>query len=446
MAINQKKLFFYTYGTIQKLQDQLQTSPDISEQESAAIRINLAIQYITLGDPDTACSYLKEALLDGDEFKNPQNPNIEIQGFIILFFSFIQQNLLYDGINCIDTFRKKLMSLTEDSIVIRTAIMYSDLIQSILNETPDTYTKSINKLSELENFYYEHEDRLPKNFIVSLNELYALSYSHQKNLDKAVNYMQKALQIAKEELFSFRENIIYRYISGLYERFGMYKESLEYYEKYCEGRDFLWQAKDYAYSEFLIAQYGITQKQKEVSELEEVNSSLTEKVFVDALTQIYNRRFLTRLLSEHFPEKMLNPQRWSAIMLDIDFFKGYNDSYGHLQGDHILIAIGKILKDSSNALSFPIRYGGEEFLVLLQDTSVSEAEKIAQKILQQIRDMKIFHPCSAVSEFITMSAGVAEQDCLSIDDIHVLCEKSDQALYLSKNSGRNKCSVYTGER
>ena len=163
--------------------------------------------------------------------------------------------------------------------------------------------------------------------------------------------------------------------------------------------------------------------------------------FIDGLTGIYNRRFfdaeVERLLKQHHRAD----HALSMIMIDIDFFKKYNDYYGHLAGDDVLKQVASKLKEIvRRPLDTVCRYGGEEFVVLLPDTPLQGAKIIAKTLVRAIAGMALEHSQSEHS-VVTISAGVASatKTCASVES---LIKSSDDMLYYAKGAGRNtyKCT------
>lgn len=174
-------------------------------------------------------------------------------------------------------------------------------------------------------------------------------------------------------------------------------------------------------------------------ELNTDKATLMDKVNVDALTEIYNRRFLMTNLQQNF-EELRNAGKWlTLMMLDVDFFKNYNDIYGHSMGDNCLRKIaGTIHGCLSGADDFVVRYGGEEFVAVLPDADEERGSMIAEKILESVRNLGIPHEKSSVSDCVTISIGLISSIPQQGQKMEQYIDKADAALYMSKNSGRNR--------
>lgn len=161
----------------------------------------------------------------------------------------------------------------------------------------------------------------------------------------------------------------------------------------------------------------------------------------DGLTQVTNRRGFDERLQSEWQRLMRGQQELSLIMLDVDYFKRYNDCYGHQAGDICLVQVAKAaaytVKRSSDLF---VRYGGEEFAVILPNTDAAGAIAVAEYIQQAIRDLKIPHRKSDVSEFVTVSMGIATIIPSFGTSSDELVARADKALYSAKQLGRDRYS------
>jgi diguanylate cyclase (GGDEF)-like protein len=177
---------------------------------------------------------------------------------------------------------------------------------------------------------------------------------------------------------------------------------------------------------------------KEKTTLTDLNLKLDKLAHIDGLTKIANKRYLMEKLKYFWFEHKKLKLPLSVIMIDVDFFKNYNDLYGHLEGDKVLQAIAETLQNVIRKDADIVgRFGGEEFLVILTETPSDKAFDVAERIRLKIENLKIPHENSEVSPYVTVSLGVASvipED----DDFEKIIELADIALYRAKNSGRNK--------
>ncbi len=175
-----------------------------------------------------------------------------------------------------------------------------------------------------------------------------------------------------------------------------------------------------------------------------IKSDMLEKLAsIDGLTNLYNRRRLDELLSSEWNRCLRSKTPLSLIMIDIDFFKLFNDTYGHAMGDQCLRDVAWTLKDCLRRPGDIIaRYGGEEFAVLLSGSDAKGAKSMADKLREEVQSLKIPHASSEVSEYVTISLGVATAFAAEdIDSPAELLTAADSALYHSKKNGRNLVTI-----
>lgn len=182
-------------------------------------------------------------------------------------------------------------------------------------------------------------------------------------------------------------------------------------------------------------------KIKELSELREINNKLESISVCDGLTGISNRRHFDQYLELSWKNSIRSGKPLSLIMADIDYFKAYNDNYGHLKGDECLIKVAKAMVASINRpMDSVARYGGEEFAVVLPETDIDGAIVIAEEIRKNIEAMKQTHEYSSVAPYITLSLGVTSIIPSQLDTIGEFINNADKAMYKAKLSGRNTVS------
>lgn len=166
----------------------------------------------------------------------------------------------------------------------------------------------------------------------------------------------------------------------------------------------------------------------------------TKKLSVtDGLTGISNRPNMEQVLRSEFERSMRYGAPLSVVLLDVDHFKGVNDTYGHQKGDEILVAFASLLKKFCRANDTAARYGGEEFLMILPQSNAQGAFKIAERVREEM--MKLSFTGNESNFSVTTSGGVVELDRDFIKSTDQLVTMADQALYEAKNSGRNKTVI-----
>ena len=174
------------------------------------------------------------------------------------------------------------------------------------------------------------------------------------------------------------------------------------------------------------------------SELRVANQKLELLATIDGLTKISNRRFFDENLIRSTLQAKRESSTLCLLLLDIDYFKGYNDHYGHQKGDEVLVTFADVLKKSLMRPSdLCFRYGGEEFAVLLSNTDVDGAKCIAARIQESLAIEAIPHEKSQVSDFVTVSIGIAQSHFGDLEPRELL-ENADKLLYEAKENGRNR--------
>jgi len=158
----------------------------------------------------------------------------------------------------------------------------------------------------------------------------------------------------------------------------------------------------------------------------------------DGLTNIPNRRKLDYVISETWETCKSNQVVLSLIIFDIDHFKQYNDNFGHTKGDQCLIDVCDYLKDKINQKYFAARYGGDEFVVLLPETSLDFAKEFAEEFRIGIEKMAFPNPYSKVSNVVTVTLGVSSVKPTDQFEIIDLIRQADMNLYAAKENGKNQ--------
>ena len=185
--------------------------------------------------------------------------------------------------------------------------------------------------------------------------------------------------------------------------------------------------------------FDISERKKTEEQLLTLQKELEALSFQDGLTGLSNRRMFDSVLELEWMNAKRNRQPLSLIFLDIDFFKQYNDCYGHLQGDDCLKAVGRALRSAATRpRDFVGRYGGEEFVIILPETDARSAEKVAERCRGLIFKRQIPHEGSEVGPVVTVSLGVGTIVPTAEDDPKDFIEQVDRRLYQAKQQGRNR--------
>jgi diguanylate cyclase (GGDEF)-like protein len=168
--------------------------------------------------------------------------------------------------------------------------------------------------------------------------------------------------------------------------------------------------------------------------MKEHQAKTEQKAYTDKLTKIYNRTKFDEILEEEIKNYKIDNTPFSIAIIDIDRFKDFNDNYGHLIGDEVLVTMANAVNENLRETDTFARWGGEEFVILFKNTSLNVAKTVSEKLKDLIKDTK--HP---VAGNITASFGVTEY--VDGDTIESIFKRCDDALYLAKNNGRNRVEV-----
>lgn len=218
-----------------------------------------------------------------------------------------------------------------------------------------------------------------------------------------------------------------------FETFGTDQEKMAIYKEYYQAM---------TKAEKLVNQIRVNGMKNLIylDEILEEKKTLNEEAHIDELTRVYNRRYFNKLVSK------TTDGRIGFIMIDLDYFKEYNDTYGHLEGDLLLQTFSGILKSTAPETVIPCRYGGDEFVCLCQDMSAHEIEAYVQTFRASLVQEAVEHKSSRCSDYVTASIGLSTNEDAPEKDNATLLDEADQALYTSKTSGRNAYTIWHKEK
>jgi two-component system cell cycle response regulator len=207
-------------------------------------------------------------------------------------------------------------------------------------------------------------------------------------------------------------------------------------------------ASDYLTKPFddgeLIARTRVHLKIKALQdELKRSNELLRELSITDPLTHLYNRRFLMDTLEKEFDRIRRKGGSVSLVVLDIDHFKQVNDTHGHQKGDVVLAAVAETTRSELRSYDIAVRYGGEEFMVVLPETPLSGGIAMAERLRASVGQMVFPPPMETLS--VTVSLGVSAYPSDSVDSVDQLIRMADEALYRAKAAGRNQVEAMAGK-
>ena len=181
---------------------------------------------------------------------------------------------------------------------------------------------------------------------------------------------------------------------------------------------------------------------KVIMRIKWLHSETRYLAITDGLTNLYNRRFFQQVMEKEFARSKRSKSDLSVIMVDIDFFKKLNDTYGHQFGDRVLAEVSKIIKNSLRRTDYVARYGGEEFIAILPDTNINDVIKPVQRMIEKIKEYDFKYGNTPVK--VTVSLGIAAVTD-NVNTEQELIYRVDKALYTAKANGRDRLEYYQEE-
>jgi diguanylate cyclase (GGDEF)-like protein/PAS domain S-box-containing protein len=301
--------------------------------------------------------------------------------------------------------------------------------------------KNLNKILQERNL----SEKELKNYIDIVNDNIIISRTDEKGIITDIsNAFCKISGYTKKELIGKNHDIIkhpevekevYKDIWSTLKSGKAWKGELKNKKKNSESYwiDVMIQPnyKDNQISGYTSIRHDITNKKK-----------IEYLSITDELTQLYNRRHFNTKIEEELNRAKRDDYYFSFIMLDIDYFKKYNDTYGHQEGDEALKKVSLVLKSLTNRASdFAFRIGGEEFAILLSYKNKEESYEFALSIKKEIKRLNIKHTASKVSPLLTISIGIISKKVSSITDSKELYKLADEELYRAKEEGRDRICI-----
>ena len=221
-----------------------------------------------------------------------------------------------------------------------------------------------------------------------------------------------------------------------------YSGNYSYEEAISKGAsDFVF--KPVRFEEVLLRLKRVLRERQFTKERVQILGKLEKLAITDGLTTLYNLRHFYNQLEIEVGRSNRYGHSLGLLLLDIDHFKVYNDTFGHLEGDKVLIRLGQIIRSCLRTMDSAYRYGGEEFTIILPETGGEEAKTVAHRIRNAVKAAKFF-PEPDKPQHITISVGVTEY--YKKEELTTFIQRADKAMYLSKLAGRNKVSSLFAEQ
>lgn len=187
--------------------------------------------------------------------------------------------------------------------------------------------------------------------------------------------------------------------------------------------------------------FDISERKKKDEELLNLQKEMETLSYQDSLTGIANRRMFDRMMKREWASAYRNQRPLSLLVLDIDYFKQYNDRYGHTAGDMALQAVAQLTQTALRSSDLAARLGGEEFVIVLPETTEDEALVVAERIRCSVKEAAIVHEASPIATCLTVSLGVGTVTPTEDEDLANFVDAVDKQLYRAKQDGRDRCAV-----
>lgn len=427
------------------------------EVHKVKLMVNIGDIIFMIGDYDNAIKYYNKAI-DIDIKDKHKNAIAKSMAYVNRMQSYIEIGEYDKVISDSKIIYDKLKYHDKDSV--------DDIKISMLNVLGLAYTQK-HEFKTAKKLLDKSADLLKKDKIKRIihkdsfiKYSYAKYYQENKEYNRALELYDKLLTESKERGLGF-EIKIYESLCDIY----LSKNDIQNYAKYEKlllkeedtlnnnlKKDYIKYATNLYESDKLKEQnhrktikviilvFGIIimsivliYKMKSVKILRQLN-------FTEGMTNLYNRTYLNYYIKKN--KKNIVNTSLSIILIDIDYFKKYNDNYGHIKGDEAIKEVANSIKESIKKEDIAIRYGGEEMVIILPYTNIEEAKDIAKNIQTNIKNKNIEHRHSDVSQHLTISIGIYNDIFKDKNNIYYMIDKADKALYKAKNNGRNRYEVY----
>lgn len=187
--------------------------------------------------------------------------------------------------------------------------------------------------------------------------------------------------------------------------------------------------------------FDISERKRTEQELLRLQKELEELSLKDSLTGVANRRYLDRILEKEWTRSCRHHQPLSLAIFDIDYFKQYNDRYGHLQGDKCLKQVAQLLEESVRSVDVVARFGGEEFVLVMPQTDTAAAQAVVERCYQRLAEAGIAHEASPIADRLTFSCGLGSSLPEREESLEAFVERVDRSLYEAKSHNRNELVI-----
>lgn len=405
---------------------------------------------------ENAISYYDESLSItlSDKNKDALSKSLTIINKSQSYIELEQYEIAIQCVNSLNDLLPYLDDYVKDDIEI---LMNNSL--ALANIYQHNFEEAETQLLRAKDLLGKDEVEFSLNKDVFINLAYAQFYKEQKLYDQSLPIYENVLIESINKGLGLEENI-YSEISEIYKEKQDFNNYIKYNELYIKEKDYNTQIFKEDYMDYIANLYEnnllkLKSQQYKLNllimlftliiliiiALSKTRSVkiLRNSSFTDSMTNLNNRKYLDYYINKN--RKSLLSKEISIIIIDIDYFKKYNDNYGHIKGDKIIKEVATILKSSVRKNDIIIRYGGEEMVLILTDLCPKDTEFIVKKIQNNLKNKNIEHKYSEISNSLTISIGIYNTKFLD-QNIYTLINKADMALYKAKNNGRNRYEVY----
>ena len=466
----------YWYGgrllesTESKLEALIIAESKNNEKNVCQILTVLGVDYTELKEYDEAINYLAKAMeynLD-DESEDAWCKSYSLINLCEVYTHTGEYDLAKETFEQLETYiGKQADGVRKEDYITTMYVSKADLLTEMGNPS-----QALKLLDLAQERYNSRIDFTFYHLNVRITEEYGDAYYKIGDYGKALTYHKEAGKLAKEiEAPQVQEDYNEKIYKD-YKALGDCNNALIYLEKNNELKTQIYRDKSKYYSQYLVSKFESEKKSQELWKLQQYKSNTRKILFAlvvttliiliftyhiyrknkeinrlnklfkdlsvtDALTSIQNRRALDEFLAGNWALYKETKMPISFVMLDIDYFKKYNDNYGHMKGDKALELVAKSIKQSCRKSDFVARYGGEEFIIIMPNTGKNQAISVVERINKNIYNLNIKHEYSDVSDRVTISAGISTAYIGTTKDYKDYIKIADKALYKSKENGRN---------
>lgn len=415
------------------------------KESKIIIKLNMTSAYRYMGAYVTTTNILNKMIESSLTFKN-ENSYLKEYTLLNLAETYFAVNDITDFNSTIETISKYYCGPENELADLKILLDSYLIIKAISENNLDLVPKYISEIDELES---KNKDLIYSELEMIKLRSYGMYYESIGNFNLALDYFSKLEKSADNEgasyvsLFSISKRIsIYKKLNDTYKINYLINK---YYEKQISINDINNNEFKYYIDNKIINNHELPFLKETIIiltilflisillvlfYLKKARDSKLDSL-KDGLCNIYNRRFLDSYIN-NLKEKDLPI---SFLMIDVDYFKLYNDNYGHQAGDFVLKSISSVLKRNSRKEDIVSRYGGEEFCVLLKGASKYSSINYAKRIKENLDNLNIKHKYSKISNNVTFSIGI--YTTYTKNDLKNAIKLSDKALYISKTNGRN---------